>query len=126
MSATASLLRALEVFRELSPNITLRQIVAFLHVAEHESIMVRDVARAAGFSQSAASRSLRTSGIAGSDWAAPPALGLIEAFLGENDERCHALHLTEAGLRLCDALEAAMASPVSAPHQAIRARRGAH
>ena len=44
-----------------------------------------------------ASRSIRTFGPAGSEWARPPALGLVEAFLNPRDGRSRVIHLTDKG-----------------------------
>jgi hypothetical protein len=105
MRARSSLLRALTEFHALHPGATLHQIIAFLHVAEGEGQAVCDIAAAARFTQSTASRSLRASGPPGSAWAATPALGLLEAYLAEWDGRSHQIFLSDNGRALCDRLD---------------------
>ncbi|HLZ74413.1 MarR family winged helix-turn-helix transcriptional regulator [Phenylobacterium sp.] len=105
MRARSSLLRALMEFHALHPGVTLHQVIAFLHVAEGEGQAVCDIAAATRFTQSTASRSLRANGPPDSDWAAMPALGLLEAYLAEWDGRSHQIFLSEKGRALCDVLD---------------------
>jgi DNA-binding MarR family transcriptional regulator len=100
-----SLLEALRLLRKVHAGITVNQIAAFLYTCENEGLSVQELAFIARISQSAASRSLRCLGPAGSAWSQPPALGLIEPFLHPTDGRSHVLHLTERGRRLRDQLD---------------------
>ena len=105
MRARSSLLRALTEFHALHPGVTLHQVIAFLHVAEGEGRTVCDIAAAAGFTQSTASRSLRANGPPDSEWAAAPAHGLLEAYLAQWDGRSHQIFLSDKGRALCDRLD---------------------
>ncbi|WP_293382935.1 hypothetical protein [Phenylobacterium sp.] len=109
MATRRDLIRALDAFRALSPQVNLHQIIAFLLVAENEGLLVGHVCALAGFSQSTASRSLRANGVAGTPWAVPPALGLVEACRVSRFASGHAIFLTPAGRDLRDALDAMLA-----------------
>lgn len=99
------LLEALTAFRALSPRVSVNEIVAFLYVCENEGLSVQELAFVSGMSQSAASRNLRALGRAGSAWAMPPALGLVEAYLRDSDSRSHVLRLTPEGERMRDRID---------------------
>ena len=86
--------------KALDPRISVNEIVAFLYTCENEGLSVQELAYVAGLTQSTASRSLRSLGRPGSDWAQPPALGLVEAFLNPQDGRSHVIHLTDQGREL--------------------------
>ena len=77
-----SLLEAILSLKALDARISVNEIVAFLYVCENEGLSVQELAYVAGLTQSTASRSLRSLGRPGSDWAQAPALGLVDACLG--------------------------------------------
>lgn len=91
--------------KALDARISVNEIVAFLYVCENEGLSVQELAYVAGLTQSTASRSLRSLGRAGSDWAQPPALGLVDAFLNPTDGRSHVVHLSDQGRVLRDKLD---------------------
>ena len=101
-----SLLEAILALKALDARISVNEIVAFLYVCENEGLSVQELAHVAQLTQSTASRSLRSLGRAGSDWAQAPALGLIDAFLNPSDGRSHVVHLTDLGRNLRDRLDA--------------------
>lgn len=92
-----SLLEALSYFRELNPGVTVNEIIAFLYTCENEGLSVQELAYVARLTEPTASRSIRTFGPEGSEWARPPALGLVEAFLNPKDGRSRVIHLTDKG-----------------------------
>ena len=100
-----SLLEAVLALKALDPRISVNEVVAFLYVCENEGLSVQELAFVADLTQSTASRSLRSLGRPGSEWAQPPALGLVDAFLNPNDGRSHVIHLTDAGRNLRDHLD---------------------
>ena len=100
-----SLLEAILALKALDARISVNEIVAFLYTCENEGLSVQELAYVAGLTQSTASRSLRSLGRAGSDWAQPPALGLVDAFLNPTDGRSHVVHLTDQGRALRDRLD---------------------
>lgn len=100
-----SLLEAMTVLKALDPRISVNEIVAFLYTCENEGLSVQDLAYVARLTQSTASRSLRALGPPDSDWAQPPALGLVEPFLNPNDARSHVIHLSDKGRALRDRLD---------------------
>ncbi|MBU1538165.1 MAG: MarR family transcriptional regulator [Alphaproteobacteria bacterium] len=99
---------------------TLRDIIAFLYVAENEGLNLKELAYTCGFTDSTASRTARSLAAAGSRDALPPAFGLLEVRLNPADRRGRTLHLTEAGRRLRDQLDDAINSavPILAPEAA--------
>ena len=100
-----TLLEALLAFKALEPRISVNEILAFLYTCENEGLSVQELAFVARLTQSTASRSLRSLGQPGSDWAQPPALGLVDAFLNPNDGRSHVIHVSEQGRELRDRLD---------------------
>ena len=100
-----SLLEAVLALKALDARISVNEIVAFLYTCENEGLSVQELAYVAGLTQSTASRSLRALGRAGSDWAQPPALGLVDAFLNPHDSRSHVIHLTDLGRELRERLD---------------------
>jgi len=100
-----SLLEAILTFKALDPRISVNEIVAFLYTCENEGLSVQELAHVAELTQSTASRSLRSLGRRGSDWAQAPALGLVDAFLNPSDGRSHVVHLTDRGRELRDLLD---------------------
>lgn len=92
-----SLLAALTFLRELAPGVTVFEIISFLYTCENEGLSVQELAFVAGMTEPTASRSIRTFGLPGTEWARPPAAGLVEAFLNPNDGRSRIIHLTEKG-----------------------------
>ncbi len=100
-----ALLEALLVFKALEPRISVNEIIAFLYTSENEGLSVQELAFVGKLTQSTASRSLRSLGQPGSDWAQPPALGLVDAFLNPNDGRSHVIHLSGQGRDLRDRLD---------------------
>ena len=100
-----SLLEAMLTFKALDPRISVNEIVAFLYTCENEGLSVQELAQVAELTQSTASRSLRSLGRPGSDWAQAPALGLVDAFLNPTDGRSHVVHLTDRGREMRDLLD---------------------
>jgi DNA-binding MarR family transcriptional regulator len=100
-----SLLEAILALKALDARISVNEIVAFLYVCENEGLSVQELAHVAELTQSTASRSLRSLGRPGSDWAQAPALGLVDAFLNPTDGRSHVVHLTDLGRELRDQLD---------------------
>ncbi|HEY8615029.1 MarR family winged helix-turn-helix transcriptional regulator [Phenylobacterium sp.] len=112
-----TVLQAIHLFKGLDPRVSVNEVIAFLYVCENEGLTVQELADVAGLTQSTASRSLRALGPAGTEWAQPPALGLVEAFLNPHDARSHVIHLTEGGRALRDRLDAVIrqAAPIVTP-----------
>ncbi|MFI4964269.1 MAG: MarR family winged helix-turn-helix transcriptional regulator [Caulobacterales bacterium] len=100
-----SLLEAILALKALDARISVNEIVAFLYVCENEGLSVQELAYVAGLTQSTASRSLRSLGRPGSDWAHPPAIGLVDAFLNPTDGRSHVVQLTDKGRDLRNRLD---------------------
>lgn len=121
MRARDSLLQALLVFKALDARVSVNEIVAFLYTCENEGLTVQELADVAGLTQSTASRSVRALGPAGSEWAQPPALGLVEAYLNPNDGRSHVIQLSEQGRDVRDRLDAIIRDAVPiAPEREVR------
>ena len=100
-----SLLEAILILKALDPRISVNEVMAFLYVCENEGLSVQELAYVAQLTQSTASRSLRSLGRPGAEWAQPPSLGLVDAFLNPKDGRSHVVHLTEEGRALRERLD---------------------
>ena len=112
-----SLLEAILALKALDARISVNEIVAFLYTCENEGLSVQELAYVAGLTQSTASRSLRSLGRPGSDWAQPPALGLVDAFLNPTDGRSHVVHLSDRGRALRDKLDEMIRRAVTIDYQ---------
>lgn len=108
-----SLLEALALFRDLNPTITVNEIITFLYTCENEGLSVQELAYVSRMTEPTASRSIRSFGPPGSDWARPPACGLIEAFLNPQDGRSRVLHLTPAGRAVRERLDGIIREAIS-------------
>ena len=108
-----SLLEALSYFKEIAPGVTVNEIITFLYTCENEGLSVQELAYVARMTEPTASRSIRSFGPAGADWARPPALGLVEAFLNPNDGRSRIIHLTEEGRAVRSRLDAVISQAIS-------------
>jgi DNA-binding MarR family transcriptional regulator len=108
-----TVLEALLALKALESRISVNEVLAFLYTCENEGLSVQELAFVARLTQSTASRSLRALGQAGSEWALPPALGLVEAYLNPNDGRSHVIHLSEKGRELRDRLDRIIARGVT-------------
>jgi DNA-binding MarR family transcriptional regulator len=105
MRARDAILQGLHVFKALDARVSVNEIIAFLYAAENEGLTVQDLARVAKLTQSTASRSLRALGPPGSEWAQPPALGLVDPYLNPHDGRSHVIHLSARGREVRDRLD---------------------
>ena len=108
--------QALEIFRALNPGVTVNEVITFLNVCEGEGLSVQELAFRSGLAEPTASRSIRSFGAAGSEWARAPACGLVEAFVHPGDARSRVIHLTSAGRAVRDRLDSILrvASPLRA------------
>ena len=108
-----SLLEALSYFKEIAPGVTVNEIITFLYTCENEGLSVQELAYVARMTEPTASRSIRSFGPAGADWARPPALGLVEAFLNPNDGRSRIIHLTDEGRAVRTRLDAVIKQAIA-------------
>jgi hypothetical protein len=108
-----AILETLELFRDVYPGITIGNMIAFLYTCENEGLTILDLAQVSGFYLATASRTIRAFLEPEAEGAMSPELGLIEI---TPSPRGKTLHLTEAGRRLRDDLEAIIrdASPITA------------
>ena len=106
MRSRSVLVEALALFRSLNPTITVNEIATFLHACARDGLTIQELADLAGMTEPTASRSIRSFGPPGSEWARAPACGLVEAFLNPRDGRSRVLHLTPAGRAVRDRLDA--------------------
>jgi DNA-binding MarR family transcriptional regulator len=110
------LLEAILAMKALDARISVNEIVAFLYTCENEGLSVQELAYVAGLTQSTASRSLRSLGRPGSDWAQAPALDLVDAYLNPTDGRSHVVHLTDKGRAMRDRLDDMIRRAVTIDH----------
>jgi DNA-binding MarR family transcriptional regulator len=109
-----ALLESLELFRDIYPGITIGNMIAFLYTCENEGLTILDLAQVTGFYLATASRTIRAFLEPGAEGVLSPELGLVEIV---QSPRGKALHLTEAGRRFRDELQAiiADAAPITVP-----------
>lgn len=105
----APLAKALDIFRVRNPGVTVNEIITFLRTCDHEGVSVQELAFLSGLAEPTASRSIRSFGPPGSEWARPPACGLVEAFVNPADARSRVIYLTEEGRSVRDMLTALIA-----------------
>lgn len=91
-----SALRVVELFRGLSGELVLNDLVVFMYICENEGLNVTELAQVCKITEATASRRSRALAEASMPGAISPAIGLVEAFQGE-DGRQRLLYLTKKG-----------------------------
>lgn len=104
-----SLLQALERFRALDPSLVITDLLVFLYVCENEGLNVKELAQISRLTEATASRRARVLAEPEAQGAMAPALGLLEAFQGE-DGRARLIFLTRKGQAVRDELEQIIAA----------------
>jgi DNA-binding MarR family transcriptional regulator len=99
-----SLLQALECFRAMDPGLVITDLLVFLYVCENEGLNVKELAQVSRLTEATASRRARALGEPEAPGAMAPAVGLLEAFQGD-DGRARLIYLTEKGRRVRDQLQ---------------------
>ena len=91
----ASLMRVLEEFRKLDPDLPIQYALSFLTLAENEGISMRELAERLGIAQSSASRNVA----ALSKWHSfgKPGLDLVQAEADPRERRRKIISLTPKG-----------------------------
>ncbi|QQP89560.1 winged helix-turn-helix transcriptional regulator [Skermanella rosea] len=91
----ASLMRVLEEFRKLDPDLPIQYALSFLTLAENEGISMRELAERLGIAQSSASRNVA----ALSKWHSfgKPGLDLVQAEEDPRERRRKIISLTPKG-----------------------------
>jgi len=109
-----SLLQGIDLFRRLSPQLVVSDLIIFLYICENEGINVSELAQITGITEASASRRARALAPPDMNGAIPPSVGLVEAFQGGEDGRVRLLFLTAQGRLFRDQLEdiIAKASPI--------------
>lgn len=104
--STDRLMRALEVFRELDPDMPIQYALSFLTLARNPGLSIRDLSERLGIAQSSASRNVA----ALSEWHSfrKPGHGLIQANEDPRERRRKIVTLTRNGEALLARLEAVM------------------
>lgn len=104
--STDRLMRALEVFRELDPDMPIQYALSFLTLARNPGLSIRDLSERLGIAQSSASRNVA----ALSEWHSfrKPGHGLIQANEDPRERRRKIVTLTRDGEALLARLEAVM------------------
>lgn len=99
-----SMLQALELFRAMDPGLVITDLVVFLYACENEGLNVKELAHVTRLTEATASRRARALGEPDAPGAMSPAVGLLEAFQGD-DGRARLIYLTEKGRRVRDQLQ---------------------
>ena len=105
--STDRLMRAMEVFRELDPDMPIQYALSFLTLARNPGLSIRDLSERLGIAQSSASRNVA----ALSEWHSfrKPGHDLIQAKEDPRERRRKIVTLTRKGEALLHRLEAVMA-----------------
>lgn len=98
----ASLLAAVELLRELEPNMEAQVMAALLHIMLKPDITMSELAEKTGASQSAASRHVAT--LSPVRALNKPGFGLVESYDDPSDRRVKRVNLTKKGERLAEQL----------------------
>ncbi len=109
VGSCARLAEALDIFRVRNPGVTVNEIITFLRICDREGVSVQELAFLSGLAEPTASRSIRSFGPPGSEWARAPACGLVKAFVNPADARSRVIYLTEEGRSVRDMLTALIA-----------------
>lgn len=110
-SSLSALEAALELFRELRPEMAIQLPMVFLLIAQHRGISAR-LCQLTGLSQSAISRNLTA--LTNEGKRDEPELGLVVKTIDPTNPRAHAIHLTKEGRTLTAKLAEALASHAKA------------
>lgn len=104
--STDRLMRALEVFRELDPDMPIQYALSFLTLARNPGLSIRDLSERLGIAQSSASRNVA----ALSEWHSfrKPGHDLIQAKEDPRERRRKIVTLTRKGEALLARLEVVM------------------
>ncbi|MEM7444597.1 MAG: MarR family winged helix-turn-helix transcriptional regulator [Pseudomonadota bacterium] len=100
------LMRAMEVFRELDPDMPIQYALSFLTLARNPGLSIRDLSERLGIAQSSASRNVA----ALSEWHSfrKPGHNLVQAKEDPRERRRKIVSLTRKGKALLVRLEAVM------------------
>lgn len=109
-SSLKALTAAIELFRELRPEMPIHPPLVFLMVAQHKGISAARLGELTGVSQSAVSRNL--SALTKEGRAGEPGLGLVTRTIDPMNPRAHAMHLTKDGRALAARLAQAIGGSV--------------
>lgn len=112
---TRSSLSALDLFRELRPEMAIQLPMVFLLIAQHNGIGAARLCQLTGLSQSAISRNITALTKEGKP--EEPGLGLVVKTIDPSNPRAHAIHLTRDGRALAARLAGVLGRDV-------RVRRG--
>lgn len=117
--AVATLVRVLEAFRTLDPDLPIQYALSFLTVAQNEGMSVGELAERLGIAQSSASRNIA----ALSRWHSlgKAGLDLVQAVEDPQERRRKVVTLTDRGRAFLDTL-GAIVRPVEASPPPRRAR----
>lgn len=107
---TGALLACLRAISGAAPDLRLKQLQMLLIVAEHEGLIVSELAALSGETDSNVSRSIRAMTSPGDPGSLRPAFGLVELMANQTDKRVRHVVLTEKGRRLHESLGRIIAS----------------
>ena len=100
-----TILAAIELFRNRTPDLWVNNLVTFLYASENEGLNVKELASVCRLSEATASRSIRSFAASNAPGALKPALGLVELIENPADGRGRLVFLTEEGRRVAAELD---------------------
>jgi len=108
-----TLLKCLEMCRDLHPNFGLPDVIAFLYVCENEGLTMAELAYVSQHAVATASRRVRSLGPEGQPGSLEPYLGLVDFTPNPDDERGRLMRLTAEGRALRDRLDQVIGDAVA-------------
>ena len=100
-----TVLAAFELFRKLTPDLWVNNILTFLYVCENEGASVTEIAQVSRLLEATASRCIRSFAAPDAPGALKPALGLLELVEDPSDGRGRLVYLTAKGRALAEQID---------------------
>lgn len=117
-----TVLAAFELFRKMTPDLWINNVLTFLYVCENEGASVSEIAQVSRLLEATASRCIRSFSAPGAPGALKPALGLVELVEDPRDGRGRLVYLTPKGRALAAQIDALIGDAVPiAPRTAAEA-----
>jgi len=110
-----ALLATIGAFRQRHCDISLTNIVAFLHVCENEGVTVKELAYLCGASEASISRSLQALRLPAASRDGIVHHGLVQVFQHPDDGRRRVVYLTEDGCELRNVVDRTLSAQTRMP-----------
>ena len=108
-----SALAVLELFRGMTTDLWINNVLTFLYVCENEGASVSEIAQVARLLEATASRSIRSFAEPDAPGAMKPALGLVELREDPDDGRGRLVYLTPKGRAVAERIDGLLRKAVT-------------